>query len=181
MRKEMIRVLAVASIVASISFMAGGCAKKAGMADANKGMGADVGEGPGREESLSAKAGGMDGKGGNFLEGRTTGPMVPLYFDFDKSDVRADQQGRMKKNGEYLASNAKIVIRIEGNCDERGTNEYNMALGERRAIGAKKFLTNMGVAETRMETISFGEEKPLAMGSDETAWAQNRRADFVIK
>lgn len=178
MRKEMVRALAVASIVVSVSFMAGGCAKKAGPAAADKGMGPDVGESIGREESLAAK--GMVDKGGNFLEGRTSAPMMPVYFDFDKSDIRADQKDRIKKNGEFLISNAKMTIRVEGNCDERGTNEYNMALGERRAISAKKFLANMGVAEARMETISFGEEKPLNFGHDELSWSQNRRADFVI-
>ncbi|MEW6595126.1 MAG: peptidoglycan-associated lipoprotein Pal [Thermodesulfobacteriota bacterium] len=169
MKKEMVRVLAIASLVASMGLMAGGCAKQAGPADA--GM-------AGGEESLAAK--GAADKAGSFLEGRTTGPMVPLYFDFDKSDIRADQQDRMKKNADFLKGNDK-AIRIEGNCDDRGTNEYNMALGERRAISAKKELAKRGVAESRMETISFGEEKPLAMGSDEAAWAQNRRADFVIK
>ena len=188
----MIRVLAVASIVASISLMAGGCAKQAGKTDKDMGttttttMPPDVGEGAGREESLASKGmgsgmGSMGARGGSFSEGRTSGPMLPLYFDFDSSDVRADQQGRMKKNAEFLAGNPNVAILVEGNCDERGTNEYNMALGERRAMGAKKYLAGMGIAESRMETISYGEERPLAMGSDETAWAQNRRADFVTR
>ncbi|MCK5229763.1 MAG: OmpA family protein, partial [Desulfobulbaceae bacterium] len=69
---------------------------------------------------------------------------------------------------------------IEGNCDERGTNEYNMALGERRARSAKKYLTNLGVEGSRIETISYGEEKPLNYGHDELSWSQNRRDDFVI-
>ena len=168
MKKEMVRVLAVASIVASVSLMAVGCAKQAGTDSAASGA-----------ESLSAK--GAGDKAGNFLEGRTSGPMVPVYFDFDKSDIRADQQDRVKKNADFLKGDAKVAIRIEGNCDDRGTNEYNMALGERRAVSAKKALAKQGVADSRMETISFGEEKPLAMGSDDAAWAQNRRADFVIK
>jgi peptidoglycan-associated lipoprotein len=73
-----------------------------------------------------------------------------------------------------------VKIAIMGNCDERGTQEYNIALGERRALSAKKFMLNMGVAEYRVSTISFGEEKPLVHGHDEFAWAQNRRDDFVI-
>jgi len=168
MKKEMVRVLAVASLLGSMPLRAVGCAKQAG----TEGM-------AGGAESLSAT--GAGDKAGNFLEGRTSGPMVPVYFDFDKSDIRADQQDRMKKNAEFLKGSAKVAIRVEGNCDDRGTNEYNMALGERRAMGAKKSLAKLGVAESRMETISFGEEKPLATGSDEAAWAQNRRADFVIK
>jgi peptidoglycan-associated lipoprotein len=169
MKKEMVRVLAVASLMASMSLMAVGCAKQAGTG--SEGM-------AGGAESLSAT--GPGDKAGNFLEGRTSGPMVPVYFDFDKSDIRADQQDRMKKNADFLKG-GKVAIRIEGNCDDRGTNEYNMALGERRAVSAKKALAKQGVAESRMETISFGEEKPLATGNDEAAWAQNRRADFVIK
>jgi len=106
--------------------------------------------------------------------------MLPVYFDFDKSNIRPDQQPRLKKNGEFLLANPSVRIRIEGNCDERGTNEYNMALGERRALAAKKFLVNMGVAASRMDTISYGEERPLNYGHDELAWSQNRRDDFVI-
>ncbi|MEW6500526.1 MAG: peptidoglycan-associated lipoprotein Pal [Thermodesulfobacteriota bacterium] len=173
MKKEMVRVLAVASLAASVALMAVGCAKQAGPGDKAAMAGG--------EESLSATGTTTGGdKGGNFLEGRTTGPMRPVYFDFDQSDIRGDQQDRIAKNAEFLKSNDK-AIRIEGNCDDRGTNEYNMALGERRAVSAKKALAKQGVAESRMETISFGEEKPLATGSDEAAWAQNRRADFAIK
>lgn len=115
-----------------------------------------------------------------FLEGRTSAPMLPVYFDFDKFNIRADQVDRINHNADFLWKNPKIRIRIEGNTDERGTNEYNMALGERRAITAKRYLMNKGVAENRIKTISFGEEKPLVYGHDELAWAQNRRSDFVI-
>jgi peptidoglycan-associated lipoprotein len=79
-----------------------------------------------------------------------------------------------------LKQNQSSRVRIEGNCDERGTNEYNMALGERRAQSAKKYLVNLGIHKDRMHTISYGEEKPLLHGHDEYSWAQNRRDDFVI-
>ena len=176
MKKEMVRVLAVVSIVASMSLMAVGCAKQTASSD--KGMASTAGSG---EESLAAKGASDNAGGGNFLEGRTSAPMVPVYFDFDKSNIRADQKDRVKKNAEFLKGDSKVNIRIEGNCDERGTAEYNMALGERRATSAKKALAKLGVADSRMETISFGSEKPLATGNDEAAWAQNRRDDFVIK
>ena len=115
------------------------------------------------------------------LEGRTNAPLLPIYFDFDKSNIRQDQRDRIEKNAEFLANNKTVRVRIEGNCDERGTNEYNMALGQRRAMSAKKYLVNLGIAENRLDTISYGEERPLLFGHDEYSWAQNRRDDFVIK
>ena len=114
------------------------------------------------------------------LEGRTSAPMKPLYFDFDKSNIRKDQVSRMEGNADYLKQNPSIHIRIEGNTDPRGTNEYNMALGERRALAAKKDLLKRGISEANMTTVSYGKERILVHGSDEASWAQNRRDDFVI-
>jgi peptidoglycan-associated lipoprotein len=114
------------------------------------------------------------------LEGRTNAPMMPVYFDFDQSSIRKDQVQRLDMNAAFLKSNYNVSIRIEGNCDERGTNEYNMALGERRAMSAKKYLMNLGVSASQLDTISFGEEKPLNFGQNALAWSQNRRDDFVI-
>lgn len=114
------------------------------------------------------------------LEGRTNAPMMPIYFDFDQSSIRDDQVQRLEMNAAYLKGNYSVSIRIEGNCDERGTNEYNMALGERRALSAKKYLMNLGVSSSQLDTISFGEEKPLNFGQNSLAWSQNRRDDFVI-
>ena len=114
------------------------------------------------------------------LEGRTNAPMMPIYFDFDQSSIRDDQVQRLEMNAAYLKGNYNVSIRIEGNCDERGTNEYNMALGERRALSAKKYLMNLGVSASQLDTISFGEEKPLNFGQNSLAWSQNRRDDFVI-
>ncbi len=181
MKRGILQYLAMACVVVSLSLMAGGCAKKEIKADAALAGGskaADTGAGMGKEESLSSKW--IGGDSGAVLEGRTTAPMLPIYFDFDKSDIRADQKDRIKKNGDLLNGSAQARVRVEGNTDERGTNEYNMALGERRAVTAVKYLVNMGVAEGRIDTLSFGEEKPLNLGHDEMAWAQNRRDDFVI-
>jgi len=182
MKKDIFQVLAVASVVMTLSLFAGGCAKKV---QSDKGLAgspavkADTGEGMGKEESLTDK-GWAGGDIGAVLEGRTTAPMLPIYFDFDKSNIRADQQGRITKNGELINASPSVRIRVEGNTDERGTNEYNMALGERRALAAKNFLVNLGVAESRIDSMSYGEEKPLNFGHDEMAWSQNRRADFVV-
>ncbi len=127
----------------------------------------------GKEESLESKPIGIS-------EGRTSEGMLPVYFDFDSSDLRKDQVPRIEANADFLSSQADTNIRIEGNCDPRGTSEYNMALGERRALGAKKYLVNLGISDSRLSTISFGEERLLMHGHDELSWAQNRRADFVI-
>lgn len=115
------------------------------------------------------------------MEGRTSGPMVPVYFAFDSSSVDGEQVARIETNADFLKKNTEINIRIEGNCDPRGTKEYNLALGERRAQSAKNYLRSLGVAPERMATVSFGEEKLLLFGHDEMSWAQNRRDDFVIK
>ena len=127
----------------------------------------------GKEESLESKPIGIS-------EGRTSEGMLPVYFDFDSSDIRTDQVSRIEANGDFLREQADANIRIEGNCDPRGTSEYNMALGERRALSAKKYLVNLGISDSKLSTISFGEERLLMHGHDELSWAQNRRADFVI-
>jgi len=122
------------------------------------------------------------GKGDIFSKGgRSTAPMVSIYYDFDRSDIRPDQQSNVKGNWSYLKANPQIRVRIEGNCDERGTAEYNLALGERRALSAKKYLANLGMPADRIDTLSLGEERPLIDGHDEVAWEQNRRGDFVAQ
>ena len=114
------------------------------------------------------------------MEGRTSGPMVPIYFAFDSSQIEGEQVSRMATNAGFLRDNPGVLIRIEGNCDPRGTREYNLALGERRAQSGMNHLMSLGVAPGRMHTVSFGEEKLLFSGTDEAAHAQNRRDDFVI-
>ena len=106
--------------------------------------------------------------------------MVPVYFGFDSSSVAGEQVQRIEINADFIKKNPALQIRIEGNCDERGTLEYNLALGERRAQSAKSYLVNLGVNGEQLRTVSFGEEKQLLFGHDEISWAQNRRADFVI-
>lgn len=145
-----------------------------GCADKGK-TGADM---KGQENAVAPKES-LDSEPIGILEGRTSGPMVPLYFDFDSSAIRKDQVGRMIGNADFLKSKP-VVIRIEGNTDPRGSRDYNMALGERRALSAQKFLVEKGVPKENMSTVSFGAEQPLMMGQDELSWAQNRRADFVI-
>jgi peptidoglycan-associated lipoprotein len=104
-----------------------------------------------------------------------------IHFDFDSSELSPMAMALLKEKAAWLDQNPKVGIVIEGHCDERGTTEYNLALGERRAMSAQQFLLNLGVSAGRITIISFGEERPLDPGSDETAWAKNRRAHFVIR
>jgi len=106
--------------------------------------------------------------------------LEPIYFDFDKSNITPDARAILDKNAEWISKNPTAKIRIEGNCDERGTNEYNMALGERRANTAKQYLLNLGVSADRLTMVSYGEEKPMDPGHDEAAWTKNRRDDFKV-
>jgi len=103
-----------------------------------------------------------------------------IYFDFDKYDVRREDEGILKENAAWLKKNPKMKIQIEGHCDERGTSAYNLALGERRASMTKRYLVSLGIASDRISTISYGEERPLDPGHHEEAWAKNRRAHIVV-
>jgi len=104
-----------------------------------------------------------------------------VFFDFDKSGLRSDAVEQLKLNAQWLKENVSRKVILEGHCDERGTNEYNLALGERRANSTKDFIVNLGVESGRLKTISYGEEKPFAEGHNEAAWAQNRRVHFVAE
>jgi peptidoglycan-associated lipoprotein len=103
-----------------------------------------------------------------------------IRFDYDKYDIRREDEGILKENAAFLKKNPKMKIQIEGHCDERGTVEYNLALGERRANSTKKYLVSLGIASDRISTISYGKERPLDPGHNEEAWAKNRRAHIVV-
>jgi peptidoglycan-associated lipoprotein len=104
-----------------------------------------------------------------------------IYFDFDKAILTPESRELLISNGEWLRINPDIEIIIEGHCDERGTNEYNLALGDRRAESVKVFLLDLGINNSRLKTISYGEERPSDSGHTEAAWAKNRRAHFLIE
>jgi len=103
-----------------------------------------------------------------------------IFFDFDEATIRPDARAILENNARWLKKNPRVKILIEGHCDERGTIEYNLALGDRRANAARDYLISLGIDPTRIATISYGEERPFAQGHNEEAWAQNRRAHFVI-
>lgn len=107
--------------------------------------------------------------------------LMPVYFDFDQYDLRDDARATLAANAKGLQDNAGANIAIEGHCDERGTIEYNLALGEKRAKAAYDYLVSYGISGSRLTTISFGEDRPADPGHDETAWAKNRRAEFVVR
>jgi peptidoglycan-associated lipoprotein len=103
-----------------------------------------------------------------------------VFFDYDMSDIRDDAQTALRAKVDILRASPQVQIRIEGHADDRGSTEYNMALGNRRAEAIRQFLTGFGLAENRFEIVSFGEGRPLQQGSTDSAWARNRRGQFVI-
>jgi len=104
-----------------------------------------------------------------------------IYFDFDQSTIRADQRDKLKTDAKAIQSQSNLgVVTLQGNCDERGSEEYNLALGERRAMAVKTYLVDLGVSASRLRTVSFGESKPAVAGHDESAWKWNRRVDFAV-
>lgn len=108
------------------------------------------------------------------------GNLKMIQFDFDKYQIRDDMKGLLQANGDWLMNHSTVQIMVEGHCDERGTVEYNMALGEKRAEAAKKYLLSLGVATERIGVISYGKNRPLVQGIDETSYFKNRRDEFII-
>jgi peptidoglycan-associated lipoprotein len=107
-------------------------------------------------------------------------PLKDVYFDFDRYDLNADARTILRGNADWLKSNARARVEIEGHCDERGTGEYNLALGAKRAQAVREYLTSLGIDGARLSTISYGEEIPICKEQSEDCWRQNRRARFVI-
>ncbi len=127
------------------------------------------------EKSLVAKK--EPGIKGEIFESRL---LKDIHFDFDKYNIRPGDAEILNENAALLKKYPKVKVQIEGHCDERGTTEYNLALGERRANSTKKYLISLGISATRISTISYGKERPLDTGHNEEAWAKNRRAHFII-
>jgi peptidoglycan-associated lipoprotein len=111
----------------------------------------------------------------------TSTDLLPAFFDFDSHALRGDARAALDQDARLLREHADVQITLEGHCDERGTVEYNLALGERRANAARDYLVAAGVAGPRIQVVSYGRERPFADGHDETAWAKNRRAHVVLR
>jgi peptidoglycan-associated lipoprotein len=131
-----------------------------------------------RPSSAALTDEGIDAR--NLEELNRDSPLRPAFFPLDSSDLDADARTVVAANADILKRNPRWVISIEGHCDERGTAEYNLALGERRALAAKNYLLSLGIAETRVKTVSYGDEFPFDRGHTDDAWSRNRRAHFVI-
>ena len=132
------------------------------------------------EERLKETEGEITPQVAREAETKAVPQLDDIHFDFDKSDIRADSREILQKNADWLQNNPDIKIQIEGHCDERGTAEYNLALGERRAMSTKKYLISLGISADRIYTISYGEELPIDPNHSEDALAKNRRAHFLV-
>lgn len=113
-------------------------------------------------------------------DSNTAGDLQTVFFDFNSSSLTSSARSALENNADFMKDNTDVEIQIEGHADERGGVQYNLALGERRAKAVRDYLVAMGVSSARLSTISFGKERPLAFGHNESAWSQNRRANFVI-
>jgi peptidoglycan-associated lipoprotein len=130
-----------------------------------------IGEGPSSLDAL---------RQGRSTATPASSPVQDIYFDFDSFDLRADARNTLRANAEWMKNNPSARVEVEGHCDERGTNEYNLALGAKRAQSARDYLVTLGIAANRLSTISFGEEVPLCTVKTEACWQKNRRGRFVI-
>lgn len=113
--------------------------------------------------------------------GEVKAKLEKIYFDFDAHTLSAAARDALAKNSEIMKKNSAVTVRIEGHCDERGSDAYNIALGEKRAKAAMQYLTTLGIPEKRLSVISYGKEKPAVTGTTEASWAKNRRDEFVIQ
>lgn len=109
------------------------------------------------------------------------GQLFTVYFDFDNYSIRDNDAENLAKNARWLGLNQSVKVIVEGHADERGDEEYNLALGDKRAHSVKRYLNDLGISFARLDVISYGEEKPAASGHDEDAWSKNRRAEFIIQ
>lgn len=167
------RVLAVLTLSAALMISASGCKKKP-KAGAGGLAGTDVGgvaPGDVYSEGLADRfAGGVE----------VPGQFTAVYFDYDSAVIKDSERSKIEAVADHLKKNPATRLIVEGHCDERGSNEYNLALGERRALAVRAYLIGLGIEGDRIQTKSFGEERPVAPGHDESAWRLNRRGEFVL-
>ncbi|MEA3196192.1 MAG: peptidoglycan-associated lipoprotein [Gammaproteobacteria bacterium] len=182
MEISMKRILSIALLMAGAALLSG-CPKKHNVIEPPTAGSQVPGSSGGTEEGASTSGralNGADGTQGDNMGG-ATGPLARkiIYFDFDKSEIKAEFADVVAAHARNLTSHPNLKMKLEGNTDERGTREYNIGLGERRAQAVRRALMLQGVAESQLNTVSFGAERPAAEGDDETAWAKNRRVELV--
>ncbi len=159
------------TVAAVFALAAVGCQSTGGSESrSSSGTGSEFREGPMGSESRGGES------------GTDVSSLQRVYFDYDAFTIRSDAKPALRDNTQAIGDHEEWgVITIEGHCDERGSEEYNLALGERRANGVKRYLVDLGVPSSRLRTVSFGEVKPSVMGHDESAWRHNRRSDFTAR
>ena len=187
MRKKLWIILALVFIIPGLLFTAS-CAKKAVKDDAalakqaedEAAMKAKEAAEKAKQEELARQRAIEEQRLKEAQEAKDMFLNDDIYFEFDSSTLTSEAQLLLKKKAEWLQNNPEVMSTIEGHCDDRGTNEYNLALGDRRATSAKNFLVDLGISASRLTTISYGEERPIDPGQNEEAWAKNRRCHFTI-
>ncbi len=173
------RITSVAGIILLSAFALWGCPKKTDVNAASEGQ--KQGSTAATQKAADQSQGGGTSAAGNAAgEGAAAAEtgLKAIYFDYNKAFIRNDERNILAADADWLKAHPSVKIKIEGNCDERGTDAYNQALGQRRAASAKKFLTDRGIAANRIALISYGKEKPVCNGHDETCWQKNRRDDL---
>jgi peptidoglycan-associated lipoprotein len=185
MKKEIRLLLTLVLLVPGL-MLTTSCSKKVVKDDAGAYEKTNLTSQPGGQASVEqGRVGGDDsaarGMNQEELSARERFMNEDIYFDFDQSSLTADAQSILQQKAQWLKSRPDVAVTIEGHCDERGTTEYNLALGDRRAESAKAFLVNLGISASRMTTVSYGEERPADPGHNEAAWSKNRRAHFVVQ
>lgn len=176
MRTKMGRFTEILALSTVLIMVLAGCQTRSGTIDSGLGEeGASGGGMQANDEGVGSEA--MPEITGDELFAPATG-LKPIYFDFDKYDLRPDALETLRANADKIKQVPGVVIQIEGHCDERGTQEYNLALGEKRALATRSHLMKLGVSGDRLITISYGEEDPADPGHNEAAWAKNRRSEF---
>jgi peptidoglycan-associated lipoprotein len=194
---RMNRIFAFVGLIIALSLAVAGCAKKTiqtepysspsysstsgGEAAAAAGAGSDERRRGVQEESLAEADARSQALSAEAAAAREAMENQDILFDFDSAVLSADAQEILREKARWLQSNPRVTVILEGHCDDRGTNEYNLALGEKRARSARKFLMTLGVGGSRLSTVSYGEERPLIPGESEEARARNRRVHFVIE
>ncbi len=176
------RILSIAVLIAGAALLAG-CPKKHNVNDAPV-AGTQVPDSSTNSDSASTSTSPLGGDANSASRGlgaEGTGPLARkiIYFDFDKSEIKPEFADIVTTAAHNLSANPRLKMKLEGNTDERGTREYNIGLGERRAQAVRRALMLQGVAESQVSTVSFGSERPAAEGDDEAAWAKNRRVEVV--
>jgi len=174
-----LRGLLIILMILSLAVVFAGCKKKQPIPEPMPETSNPPSTGPEPAPMTEQSTGGEPNTADIFEE--CTRQLQPVFYDYNRSDVREDQMAALQNNARVLKATqcGTVTVLIEGHCDERGTDEYNLALGERRADSAKDYLVSLGIPEGRLSTLSYGESRPFAQGHDDASWQQNRRAHFV--